>query len=180
MDNGCKLFNKSKTVLIFIVITLSLIQCTRNTNIIRDDMVINGLTLCNSYTKEQMIEALGQPDSISVFTSEAGVINKYYYGNDFFTVIEEGQLFVDFTVTNPRFKFNNFISIGDPVARVTLLGGTIEEREVIDPKGVLWKYKLWHIPKELNADKHYSLSTLFYYNDEGKIIEIATIFNSWF
>ena len=83
-------------------------------NIIRNDMVINGLTLCNSYTKEQMIEALGQPDSISVFTSEAGVINKYYYGNDFFTVIEEGQLFVDFTVTNPRFKFNNLLALATP------------------------------------------------------------------
>ena len=107
MDNGCKLFNKSKTVLIFIVITLSLIQCTRNTNIIRDDMVINGLTLCQSYTKEQMIEALGQPDSIMVYTDESGVINRYCYEASYFTVTEEGNCFVDFVVTDSKFKLNN-------------------------------------------------------------------------
>ena len=44
-------------------------------NIIRDDIVINGQTLCQSYTKEQMIEALGQPDSINIFTGDVGTIH---------------------------------------------------------------------------------------------------------
>ena len=149
-------------------------------NIIRDDMVINGLALCQPYTKEQMIEALGQPDSISVFTSEAGVINKYFYGNDFFTVIEEEQLFVDFTVTNPRFRFNNFISVGDPVARVSLLGGIITNRELVNRYGVLMKYKVWRLSKDTNEDKHYSSTIKFAYNDEGYITKIESIYNLWF
>ena len=179
MDNGCKLFNKSKTVLIFIVITLSLIQCTRNTNIIRDDMVINGLTLCNSYTKEQMIEALGQPDSINIFTGDVGTTHTYYYGSDYFTVIEDGNYFVDFIVTNSRFSFNNFISIGDPVARVSLLGGVTENREFTNSNGVPIKYKLWRLAKETNEDKHYSSSIKFIYNDEGYITKIEAVYYQW-
>ena len=149
-------------------------------NIIRNDMVINGLTLCQSYTQEQMIAALGQPDSISVYTGEAGVINKYYYGKDFFTVIEEERLFVDFTVTNPRFKFNNFISVGDPVARVVLLGGIITNSELVNRHGVLVKYKMWRLAKETNEDKHYSSIIKFAYDDEGCITKIEAIYNRWF
>ena len=149
-------------------------------NIIRNDMVINGLTLCNSYTKEQMIEALGQPDSINIFTGDVGTTHTYYYGSDFFTVIEEGQLFVDFTVTNPRFKFNNFISIGDPVARVSLLGGIITNRELVNRYGVLMKYKVWRLSKDTNEDKHYSSTIKFAYNDEGYITKIESIYNLWF
>ena len=148
-------------------------------NIIRNDMVINGLALCQSYTQEQMIEALGQPDSISVFTNEAGVINEYYYGKDFFTVIAEDNYFVDFTVTNPRFKFNNFISVGDPVARVSLLGGIITNSELVNRHGVLVKYKIWRLAKETNKDKHYSSVIKFAYDDEGLITKIEAIFYQW-
>ena len=148
-------------------------------NIIRNDMVINGLTLCQSYTQEQMIAALGQPDSINIFTGDVGTTHTYYYNSDYFTVIEDGNYFVDFIVTNPRFKFNNFISVGDPVAKVALLGGIVESCEFANRNGELIKYKLWRLAKETNKDKHYSSSIKFVYDDEGLITKIEAIFYQW-
>ena len=149
-------------------------------NIIRDDMVINGLTLCQSYTKEQMIEALGQPDSIMVYTDESGVINRYCYEASYFTVTEEGNCFVDFVVTDSKFKLNNFISVGDPAARVTLLGGIINDVELTNHEGNLVKIRNWRISKDVNEDKYYSSSINFVYNNEGYITEIEAVYNLWF
>lgn len=173
MDNGCKLFNKSKTVIIFIVITLSLIQCTRNTNIIRDDMVINGLALCQSYTQEQMIEALGQPDSIKHHDMDSGKVIIYHYNQDSFTIAANDNLLTDFKITTPRFKLNNFISVGDPVARVALLGGTVKDY-VVTHNGENIKYKHWGLP----STKDYSSSIIFYYDSNNIITKIVAIFNS--
>ena len=147
-------------------------------NIIRNDVVINGLSLNTKYSKEQIIEALGQPDSIDTTLDESGYITTYHYGTDYFQQTEE-SLLVEFVITNPRFKFNNFISVGDPIARVALLGGTITDDEVVNYHGDLLKYKQWKVAKELNSDIYYSLSTLFYYNNKGLITKISVIFSYW-
>ena len=147
-------------------------------NIIRDDMVINGLTLCQSYTQEQMIAALGQPDSIILYTNDSGAFRKYYYGIDYFRVTAEDDYFIDFKVTNSHFRFNNFISVGDPVARVSLLGGIIQDFEVVNYNGQPVKFKNWQISKDVNEDKYYSSSINFVYNNNGNIESISAVYNS--
>ena len=147
-------------------------------NIIRNDMVINGLTLCQSYTKEQIIEALGQPDSIILYTNDSGIFRKYYYGTDYFRVAAEDNYFIDFKVTNSHFRLNDFISVGDPVARVSLLGGIIQDFEVINYNGQPVKFKNWRISKDVNEDKYYSSSINFVYNNDGNIESISAVYNS--
>ena len=170
-----------KKIIITILATITI--CTavlyaQLPNIIRDDVVINGLSLNTKYSKEQICEALGQPDSIVTALYESGYVTSYHYGTDYFRQTEEGAI-VEFFVTNPRFKFNNFISVGDPIARVALLGGTITDDEVVNYHGDLLKYKQWKVAKELNSDIYYSLSTLFYYNNKGLITKISVIFSYW-
>lgn len=147
-------------------------------NIIRDDIVINGLSLGAKYSKDQIVAALGQPDSINTILDESGYITTYHYGTDYFQQTEE-SLLVEFVITNPRFKFNNFISVGDPITRVALLGGTIADDEVVNYHGVLLKYKRWKVAKELNSNAYYSFSTLFYYDNEGFITKIAVVYYYW-
>lgn len=147
-------------------------------NIIRNNMVINGLTLCQSYTQEQMIAALGQPDSIILYTNDSGAFRKYYYGIDYFRVTAEDDYFIDFKVTNSHFRFNNFISVGDPVARVSLLGGIIQDFEVVNYNGQPVKFKNWQISKDVNEDKYYSSSINFVYNNNGNIESISAVYNS--
>lgn len=150
----------------------------QTSTIICNNVAINGLALCKKYTQEQIIEALGQPDSIDTTLDESGYITTYHYGTDYFQQTEE-SLLVEFVITNPRFKFNNFISVGDPITRVALLGGTITDDEVVNYHGDLLKYKQWKVAKELNSDIYYSLSTLFYYNNKGLITKISVIFSYW-
>ncbi len=147
-------------------------------NIIRDDVVINGLSLNTKYSKEQICEALGQPDSIVTALYESGYVTSYHYGTDYFRQTEEGAI-VEFFVTNPRFKFNNFISVGDPTARIVLLGGVVENGEFIDRNGNNITYKSWQVPKELYADKHYSLEILFNYDNNERITKISAIYGQW-
>ena len=166
------------TIVIAMLVGVSFVRCAPNSDIIRNDMVINGLTLCNSYTQEQMIEALGQPDSIILYTNDSGAFRKYYYGIDYFRVTAEDDYFIDFKVTNSHFRFNNFISVGDPVARVSLLGGIIQDFEVVNYNGQPVKFKNWQISKDVNEDKYYSSSINFVYNNNGNIESISAVYNS--
>ena len=142
-------------------------------NIIRNDMVINGLTLCQSYTQEQMIAALGQPDSIKHLDMDSGKVIIYHYNQDSFTIAASDSLLTDFKITTPRFKLNNFICVGDPVARVALLGGTVTDY-VITHNGDVVKYKHWDLP----STKDYSSSIIFYYDSNNVITKIVATFNS--
>ena len=147
-------------------------------NIIRNDIVINGLSLGAKYSKDQIVAALGQPDSINTILDESGYVTTYTFATDTFRQTED-SLLVDFRTINPRFKFNNFISVGDPIARVALLGGTITDDEVVNYHGDLLKYKRWKVAKELNSNAYYSFSTLFYYDSRGFITKIAVVYYYW-
>lgn len=166
------------TIVIAMLVGVSFVRCAPNSDIIRDDVVINGLSLNAKYSKEQICEALGQPDSIVTALYESGYVTSYHYGTDYFRQTEEGAI-VEFFVTNPRFKFNNFISVGDPTARIVLLGGVVENGEFIDRNGNNITYKSWQVPKELNTDKHYSLEILFNYDNNERITKISAIYGQW-
>ena len=170
-----------KKIITTILTTITICSATlyaQLPNIIRNDVVINGLSLNAKYSKEQICEALGQPDSIVMALYESGYVTSYHYGTDYFRQTEEGAI-VEFFVTNPRFKFNNFISVGDPTARIVLLGGVVENGEFIDRNGNNITYKSWQVPKELNTDKHYSLEILFNYDNNERITKISAIYGQW-
>ena len=161
------------TIVIAMLVGVSFVRCAPNSDIIRDDMVINGLTLCQSYTQEQMIAALGQPDSIKHLDMDSGKVIIYHYNQDSFTIAASDSLLTDFKITTPRFKLNNFICVGDPVARVALLGGTVTDY-VITHNGDVVKYKHWDLP----STKDYSSSIIFYYDSNNVITKIVATFNS--
>jgi hypothetical protein len=96
---------------------------------------VNGLRLMGKYSKDQILDALGQPDSITTFTSEGDIYTDYCYpGGDDFCFLEHRLL--SFNLKNPgAFSINDQIEVLSSIERVYQL------KKMLGPQaGALKKY----------------------------------------
>ena len=117
---------------------------------------INGLDIDKIHTREQIIDALGEPDE------EDNVIYKYFVYHttmvmapasepiengfraaenvtDDFGYYDDGNDSIKicvFTLNSDRFAVNDYIRVGDPVSKVYNMGGSVRDIKNTDGGGV--------------------------------------------
>lgn len=153
---------------------------------------INGLDTYKIYTREQIIDALGEPDE------EDNVIYKYFVYRttmvmapatgdfslsdvraakkvtDEFGYYDDGNDSIKicvFTLYSDRFAVNDYVRVGDPVTKVYDMGGQTMEEE--DRSRIYWA-------PEGSPDEpwiEWDCYPAFYYDDNGIITDIELYYD---
>ena len=153
---------------------------------------INGLDTYKIYTREQIIDALGEPDE------EDNVIYKYFVYRttmvmapatgdfslsdvraakkvtDEFGYYDDGNDSIKicvFTLYSDRFAVNDYVRVGDPVSKVYDMGGKTLEEE--DRSRIYWA-------PEGSPDEpwiEWDCYPAFYYDENGIITEIELYYD---
>ena len=100
-------------------------------------VVVNGLQICDMYTRAQMYEALGgTPDKIEANIEEPGSFS-FYYGKDMFYWRYEGldaykdgidhHCFGGCHIYTDRYVVFDSIRVGDPIEKLKTLGGILKD-----------------------------------------------------
>lgn len=89
------------------------------------ELDINGLILGNTYTKEQVVEKLGQPTKIVTWPGDfGGYDQELQYGQSLIALDEYGE-FTRFSISSPQFKvIGGSVKVGDPISKITTIVGT--------------------------------------------------------
>ena len=153
---------------------------------------INGLDTYKIYTREQIIDALGEPDeednvvykylvyhttmvmapasgdfSLSDVRAAKNVVDDFGYsdvGNDSIKICV-------FTLYSDRFAVNDYVRVGDPVSKVYDMGGQTLEEE--DRSRIYWA-------PEGSPDEpwiEWDCYPAFYYDENGIITEIELYYD---
>lgn len=154
---------------------------------------INGLIMGEEYTKEEIIEILGAPDTI-VF--EGYFYFEYYekdpQKNSLITIIGkvelpdnesidyigfskwEGRLhFINYIIQTKRFSFNNMFWVGDPISKVKAEGGRFLDEKYDSGGGCLtWA----DVPEDYSEPIEWIVCPRFYYDENG----IITCMELWY
>ena len=162
-------FMKTKTLFLAIIMSafvqLSMAQSTNNLN----GAYINGLCVGNTYTKAQILEALGGKPSAITPPSETDEYQNAYtfrYGNDVFYWI--GGDFYGGDIKSDKFVFQNNIRVGSNISVLKECGViTKDSKDNI----LYWK------PKIPNKYSWEWLSVTIRYNAENIITEIDVFIN---
>lgn len=154
------------------------------------DMTLNGLSLTEKYTKEEIFAVLGVPDK------EDQVIHRYFvYYRDTVTYVnpnnpsdepityiitdeigydyyeDTGECMISvFTISSDLIAFNDYIRIGDPISKVYEMGGTTLFSEYGRNK-----YRIHWAPDGVPVDHKYmdwNMYPYFVYGDDGIITSI--------
>ena len=153
---------------------------------------INGLDTYKIYTREQIIDALGEPDE------EDNVIYKYFVyrtamvmapasGDFSLSDVKAARKVSDgigydyigndsvkicvFTLNSDRFAVNDYVRVGDPVSKVYDMGGKTLEEE--DRSRIYWA-------PECSPDEpwiEWDCYPAFYYDENGIITEIELYYD---
>ena len=150
---------------------------------------INGLILDNYYTKEEIIEILGTPDSIA-YAIEGYIYFRYQREKetqqnmsvpigdivklpDYSTLDEIGfdrnknrLQFVNYIIQTKRFSFNNKFWVGDPISKVKAEGGRFLDEKYDDGGGCLtWA----RVADDHSGPIEWIVCPRFYYDENGLI-----------
>ena len=151
---------------------------------------INGLEVNKAYTREQIIDALGEPsiedehgyyyftyistlvmapavDTTRTFRAAKEVADGFGY------IRKNGDTlrFQVFFITSDRFAVNDYVRVGDPVSKVYDMGGKTLEEE--DRSRIYWA-------PEGSPDEpwiEWDCYPAFYYDDNGIITEIELYYD---
>ena len=151
---------------------------------------INGLEVDKAYTREQIIEALGEPsiedehgyyyftyistlvmapavDTTRTFRAAKEVADGFGY------IRKNGDTlrFQVFFITSDRFAVNDYIRVGDPVTKVYDMGGQTMEEE--DRSRIYWAPE--GSPEEPWIE--WNCYPAFYYDDNGIITDIELYYD---
>ena len=139
-------------------------------------VIVNGLQVCDMYTRAQMYEALGGvPNKIEEEIEDPGSFS-FYYGKDMFYWRYEGldaykdginnHCFGGCQIYTDRYVVFDSIRVGDPIEKLKTVPGIIENhpRKYKDGKEVEGGYIKWYQSEELRKDYiwvtfHYDEST---------------------
>ena len=154
---------------------------------------INGLEVNKAYTREQIIDALGEPsiedeygyyyftyistlvmapaiDATRTFRAAKEVADGFGY------IRENGDTlrFQVFFITSDRFAVNDYIRVGDPVSKVYDMGGSVRDIKNNDGGGKLYwaSYVTDYI-----EDEDLMYNPAFWYDKNGKIIKIELYYD---
>ena len=153
---------------------------------------INGLDIDKIHTREQIIDALGEPDeednvvykylvyhttmvmapasgdfSLSDVRAAKNVVDDFGYSD----VGKDSIKICVFTLNSDRFAVNDYIRVGDPVSKVYDMGGKTLEEE--DRSRIYWA-------PEGSPDEpwiEWDCYPAFYYDENGIITEIELYYD---
>ena len=140
-------------------------------------VVVNGLQVCDMYTRAQMYEALGGvPTKIEEVIEDPGSFS-FYYGKDMFYWRYEGldaykdgidhHCFDGCHIYTDRYVVFDSIRVGDPISKLSALHGETEDMPEL---GCVE----WYPSKaERNRD---GMDVRFYYNETSRTISRIEIF----
>ncbi|MBQ2992840.1 MAG: hypothetical protein IJE21_02980 [Alistipes sp.] len=148
-------------------------------------VIVNGLQLCDTYTRTQMYEALGgTPDKIEAEMEEPGSF-WFYYGKDVFYWRYDGMdaykdginnhCFGGCRLCTDRYVVFDSIRVGDPVSKLKTVPGMTKDhpRKYKDGKCVGGGYVEWYQSEELRRD---GIGVMFHYDELTKIINRIHIY----
>ena len=148
-------------------------------------VVVNGLRICDMYTRTQMYEALGgTPDKIEAEMEEPGSF-WFYYGKDVFYWRYDGldayrdginnHCFGGCRLCTDRYVVFDSIRVGDPVSKLKTVPGMTKDhpRKYKDGKCVGGGYVEWYQSEELRRDR---IGVIFHYDELTKIINRIHIY----
>ena len=149
-------------------------------------VVVNGLRVCEFYSREQMYEALGGvPDKIEAEIEDPGSF-WFYYGKDVFfwrynglDAYKDGinnHYFGGCLIYTDRYVVFDSIRVGDPISKLKTVPGITENhpRKYKDGKEVDG-YIIWYQSEELRKDY---IWVTFYYDESTQTISyIEVIYN---
>ena len=148
-------------------------------------VVVNGLRVCEFYSREQMYEALGgTPDKIEAEIEDQGSF-WFYYGKDVFywrynglDAYKDGidnHYFGGCLICTDRYVDFDSIRVGDPVSKLKTVPGMTKDhpRKYKDGKCVGGGYVEWYQSEELRRD---GIGVIFHYDELTKIINRIHIY----
>ena len=131
---------------------------------------INGLDTYKIYTREQITDALGEPDeedTLSDAKAVRNVVDELGYSD----VGKDSIKICVFTLYSDRFAVNDYVRVGDPVSKVYDMGGKTLEEE--DRSRIYWA-------PEGSPDEpwiEWDCYPAFYYDENGIITEIELYYD---
>ena len=166
---------------IFYVLAL-LLAMAFTCNAQQSKVVVNGLRVCEFYSREQMYEALGGvPDKAEESVEFKGYYD-FYYGKDVFywndnTPNENGldHYFGGCRIYTDRYVVFDSIRVGDPIEKLKTVPGMTEDypRKYKDGKKIGGGYIKWYQSEELRKDY---IWVTFYYDESTQKISWINIF----
>ena len=167
---------------IFYVLAL-LLAMAFTCNAQQSNVVVNGLRVCDDYSREQMYEALGGvPDKAEESVEFKGFYDFYYgkdvfYWNNNYTPNENGldHYFGGCLIYTDRYVVFDSIRVGDPISKLKTVPGMTEDYpcEYKDGKCVGGGYVEWYQSEELRRD---GIDVFFYYDESTQKISGIYIF----
>ena len=146
-------------------------------------VVVNGLRVCEFYSREQMYEALGGvPDKTEESVEFKGFYDFHYgkdvfYWNNNYTPNENGldHYFGGCLIYTDRYVVFDSIRVGDPISKLKTVPGMTEDYpcEYKDGKCVGGGYVEWYQSEELRRD---GIDVFFYYDESTQKINCIGIF----
>ena len=146
-------------------------------------VVVNGLRVCEFYSREQMYEALGGvPDKTEESIEFKGFYDFHYgkdvfYWNNNYTPNENGldHYFGGCLIYTDRYVVFDSIRVGDPISKLKTVPGMTEDYpcKYKDGKCVGGGYVEWYQSEELRRD---GIDVFFYYDESTQKINCIGIF----
>ena len=169
-------------MLYIVVLWLSLINGNAQE---KAKVVVNGLRICEFYSREQMYEALGgEPDKAEESVEFKGFYDFHYgkdvfYWNNNYTPNENGldHYFGGCLIYTDRYVVFDSIRVGDSIEKLKTVPGITENhpRKYKDGKEVDGGYIIWYQSEELRKDY---IWVTFYYDESTQTISyIEVIYN---
>ena len=154
-----------------------------NGNAQQSNVVVNGLRVCEFYSREQMYEALGGvPDKAEESVEFKGFYDFHYgkdvfYWNNNYTPNENGldHYFGGCLIYTDRYVVFDSIRVGDPVSKLKTVPGMTKDHpcKYKDGKCVGGGYVEWYQSEELRRD---GIDVFFYYDESTQKINCIGIF----
>ena len=170
---------------IFFILILLLAMIVNSNAQEKAKVVVNGLRVCEFYSREQMYEALGgTPDKIEAEIEDPGSF-WFYYGKDVFywrynglDAYKDGinnHYFGGCLIYTDRYVVFDSIRVGDPVSKLKTVPGMTKDhpRKYKDGKCVGGGYVEWYQSEELRRD---GIGVIFHYDELTKIINRIHIY----
>ena len=168
---------------IFFILILLLAMIVNSNAQEKAKVVVNGLRICDMYTRTQMYEALGGvPDKTEESIEFKGFYDFHYgkdvfYWNNNYTPNENGldHYFGGCLIYTDRYVVFDSIRVGDPISKLKTVPGMTKDHpcKYKDGKEVDGGYVEWYQSEELRRD---GIDVFFYYDESTQKINCIGIF----
>ncbi len=148
-----------------LILTLSTLLITIISYGQHQTISVNGIELDKKYTQSQIYNILGTPKSIEPDESEPW-LSWYDYNNSYFAFSNEDWELFTFTIKDPIYKVNNYLTVGMHSDSIKAMKGYVTYEESKSFKDTIYMY--WAPSKEYRDNVAYIQIRI---NKQTKIIK---------